>query len=238
MINTFVALDLETTGLNAVNDKILEIGALKVVEGEIADKYNKLINPCCSISAKITELTGITQEMAMTGIDEEEAINEICDFCEGFILLGHNIGFDYSFLKAKSMKYGKNIPNQAIDTLKIARKKLKELESRSLSYLCEYFEIPPKVSHRAYDDALSAYNLYKIFQDKFADEEELFDSFELSYKVKKESPITAPQIRYLTDLLNYHGLSDEGIDKLSKSEASKHIDYIIRNYGRIGTGYQ
>ena len=188
MINTFVAIDIETTGMSPVSDEILEIGAVKVVEGEVVDKYDTLINVSCQVSPWITELTGITQNMARTGIGEEQAINEICDFLEGFIILGHNISFDYSFIKSKSVKYKRNVPNQAIDTLKIARKKLKELESRSLSYLCEYFNIPPKVSHRAYEDAESAKKLYYIFQEMFSDEEELFESFELSYKVRKESP--------------------------------------------------
>lgn len=237
MINTFVALDLETTGINPVNDEILEIGALKVVDGEITDTYKQFINVSCKIPKQITELTGITQKMAMTGIDEEQAINEICDFCEGYILLGHNIRFDYSFLKAKANKYKRTVPNQAIDTLKIARKKLRELESRSLSYLCGYFEIPPKASHRAYDDAESTMKLYKIFQSMFSDDDELFKCFELKYKVKKESPITPAQKRYLTDLLKYHGLSKDNIEELTKSQASKEIDYIINQYGRIETRY-
>ena len=122
MINTFVALDIETTGMKAASDSILEIGAIKVIDGNIVDKYDKLINVSCIIVPKITELTGITQEMAATGICEKQAINDICDFCDGYVLLGHNIRFDYSFLKVKADKYKRKFPNQAIDTLKIARK--------------------------------------------------------------------------------------------------------------------
>jgi len=236
MLNSYVAIDLETTGLNPVKDEILEIGALKVVDGEIVDTYKKFICVTCNISPYIVELTGITKEMSNTGIPEEQAIDEITRFCEGFVLLGHNIRFDYSFLKSKAVKYKKRIANDAIDTLKIARKKLKELESRSLSCLCEYYKIPPRVSHRAFDDAESTMKLYKIFQEQFGDEEELFNSFKIDYKPKKESPITEAQKRYLTDLLKFHGLSIENIDDLSKSEASKQIDGIIRQYGRIQRG--
>lgn len=233
MINSYVAIDLETTGVNPVKDEILEIGALKVVDGKVTDTYKKFISVTCDISPYIVELTGITKEMSDTGIPEEQAIDEITQFCDGFVLLGHNIRFDYSFLKAKCVKYRKNIANDALDTLKIARKKLKELESRSLSYLCEYYEIPPARSHRAFDDAESTMKLYNIFRQQFADEEELFDSFKIDYKPKKESPITEAQKRYLSDLLNYHGLSIDDINSLTKSEASKQIDGIIREHGRI-----
>lgn len=236
MLNTYVAIDLETTGVNPVKDQILEIGALKVVDGEVIDTYKKFICVTCEISPYIVELTGITQEMSKTGIAEEQALDEITKFCEGFVLLGHNIRFDYSFLKAKAVKYKKSIANDVIDTLKIARKKLKELESRSLSYLCEYYQIPPKVSHRAFDDAESTMKIYKIFQQQFGNEEELFNSFKIDYKPKKESPITEAQKRYLTDLLEYHRLPIENIDDLTKSEASKKIDGIIRQYGRIQRG--
>ncbi len=238
MINTYVALDLETTGIDPVKSEILEIGAVKVVDGNVVDTYGTLLNIDGDIPKQVVELTGITKSMTTTGIPERQAMDEICDFCKGYVLLGHNIRFDYSFLKAKSMKYKLQIPNDAVDTLKIARNKLKELESRSLSYLCEYFNIPPSVSHRAYEDAESAMKLYNIFQDMFGDEEELFKSFKLTYKPKKESPITAAQIRYLTDLLNYHGLSVDNINELTKSDASRKIDSIIREYGRIERGFR
>lgn len=233
MINSYVAIDLETTGINPVKDEILEIGAIKVIDGEVTDVYKKFICVTCDISPFIVELTGITKEMSDTGITLEQAVEEITNFCDGFVLLGHNIKFDYSFLKAKAMKYNRNIPNDVIDTLKIARVKLKELSSRSLSCLCEYYNIPPKISHRAFDDAESTMKLYKIFQEQFADDEELFESYRIDYKPKKESPITQAQKRYLSDLLSYHGLSIDNIENLTKSEASKQIDGIIRTHGKI-----
>lgn len=236
MLNSYVALDLETTGIDPVKEEILEIGAIKVIDDEIVDKYKQFICVKRKIPYKIVELTGITQQMSQTGILEEQAMDDIAKFCEGFVLLGHNIRFDYSFLKAKADKYKMKIPNEAIDTLKIARKKLKELDSRSLSFLCNYFNIPPKVSHRAYDDAESTMKLYKIFQGMFSDEPELFDTFQLQYKPKKESPITSAQKKYLNDLSVYHGLEIKDIDNLTKSEASKQIDGIIRNHGRIIRG--
>lgn len=236
MINTYVAIDLETTGIDPVKDEILEIGALKVVDGVVVDTYKTFLKVSCDISPYIVELTGITKAMSETGITEEQAIKEITQFCEGFVLLGHNIKFDYSFLKVKADKYKLYISNQAVDTLKIARKKLKELESRSLSFLCTHFNIPPKVSHRAFDDAESTMKIYTIFLEMFADEAELFEAFELKYKPKKESPITPAQKRYLTDLLEYHGLTMENIETLTKSQASKEIDGIIRQYGRIEAG--
>lgn len=231
-MNTYVALDLETTGVHPESSEILEIGAVKVVDGEIVAIYDQLVNVPGDVPPLITEITGITREMADGGIEPERAIREICAFCEGFPLLGHNISFDHGFLKTKAAKYGLKVPDQGIDTLKIARKKRKDLESRALSALCEHYGIDNKVSHRAYEDALSAMKLYRIFQQEYAGEEGLFDCFELVYKVKKQSPMTEAQSRYLAALVAKHGLTDVKQEGLTKSEASRQIDHIIRNYGK------
>lgn len=238
MSESYVALDLETTGLNPAQDNILEIGACLAVDGQAIRQYQTFVRCSKPLPFRIKELTGITDEMARTGIEEEQAMREIALFCGDHILLGHNIKFDYSFLKAKAAKYGLTIPNMAIDTLAIARKKLTDLESRSLEALCAYYHIPQEVRHRALDDAYAAMKLYQIFRREFSEEEKLFKPKQLIYRVKKESSITPAQKGFLLDLLKYHGLSlTEDIDALSKSEASKKIDAIIKEHGRIRRSY-
>lgn len=234
MINSYVALDLETTGLDPMHNEIIEIGAVKVEDNKIVDTYQTLVYCQGPLTTQITTLTGITPQMVSEGIALEEALHEIKEFCKNYILLGHNIQFDFSFLKAKAVACKLTFSSLGIDTLKIARKVLPDLEKRSLEFLSAYYQIPVNASHRALDDARTAMGLYQIFQNEFGDHEELFIPRKLQYKVKKQSPITAAQKGYLNDLLEYHKIDfDKKIEELTKSEASRIIDEIIRDYGRI-----
>ncbi|MCI8374567.1 MAG: 3'-5' exonuclease [Lachnospiraceae bacterium] len=235
MVNTYIALDLETTGLNPSRDRILEIGAVKVVEGQIADTYENLVNPGRSIGRWIEELTGITEEMARTGRDTGEALRELLEFCGNLPLLGHNIIFDYSFIKQNAVNLNLEFEREGIDTLKIARALFPEMEHRSLQALVSYYQIPQEQAHRAASDALSAMELYRRMREDFPDSpEELFKPKPLVYSVKKQGPITPAQKGYLNDLLKYHKIALEmSVDSLTKNEASRIIDRIILEYGRI-----
>lgn len=235
MINTYVALDLETTGLSPSKDRILEIGAALIVEGVVTRTYDQLINTGMPISLRIQQLTGITDEMQRTGKCIEEAIPEFLEFCGEYPILGHNICFDYSFLKQAVYNQGLSFEKQAIDTLRIARAVLPEAPSRKLPDLCAYFQIDPGNSHRALDDAISAHKLYqKLLQMKQMTENKPFEPQMMSYSVRKQSPITISQKGYLNDLLKYHKIeTDICIENLTKSEASRMIDRLILEHGRI-----
>lgn len=235
MIQTFIAFDIETTGLDPKKDRILEIGAAKYVNGKIEETYNTFLNPQARIPAKITELTGITQEMAETGISQKEGVMELIAFCGDFPLLGHNILFDYSFIKRNAVNQKISFEKEGIDTLKIARKFLKDLEKRSLSFLCKHYEIYQEAEHRALHDAIASADLYLKLLEEFGNQDkEIFEPKTLLYKAKKEGDITQKQKVYLNDLLKYHKIGlDVEIDSLSKNEASRQIDHIILNYGRI-----
>ena len=99
MVNSYVAVDLETTGLSPKENKIIEIGAIKVIDGEVAGSFETFVNPRVAISSRITELTGITDEMVQGAPYEKEAVESFIEFCGDNLLLGHNVRFDYSFLK-------------------------------------------------------------------------------------------------------------------------------------------
>ncbi|MEG0214580.1 MAG: 3'-5' exonuclease, partial [Hungatella sp.] len=94
MINSYIAIDLETTGLDPKMDKIIEIGALKVVDGQVVEEYATLVNPRRKLEPQTIELTGIDNLMLEETPGIEEVIEEIVQFCEGFALLGHHIIFD------------------------------------------------------------------------------------------------------------------------------------------------
>lgn len=234
MTDTYVALDLETTGLSPDNCYILEIGAIKIINGEVADTYETFVQCPVPIDWRITQLTGITDEMAGQGKTEQQAIRELLEFVEDYVLLGHNIKFDYGFIKAAAMRNKLKYDAKAIDTLKIAKKVLAHLEKRNLEYLCDYYNIDTQTSHRALEDARAAMELYKILIKEFGSQMELFMPEDMHVKIKKKEPITNAQKGYLTDLLKYHNLKLEApMENLSKSEASRKIDEIIREFGRI-----
>lgn len=235
MTDSYVALDLETTGLNPARDRILEIGAVKVIHGEIVDTYRTFVNAKVPISAQVRELTGIDETMIADGKDPDAAVRELIEFCEDKDLLGHNIIFDYSFVKWTAARCRLSFEKKGIDTLKIARKFLPDLESRSLSYLCGYYHIAQECSHRAYDDAAATERLYRELHSRYFElGPEVFEPKQLCCQVKKQGPITNSQKRYLNDLIKYHKIETYmRLESLTKSEASRMIDKIILQYGKI-----
>lgn len=234
-IERYAAVDLETTGLNPRTDKILEIGAVLVEEGEAKAFFSAFVNIEMPVPGEITRLTGITDEMAGSGLPLKEALEGFLDFCGECDILGHNIGFDYGFLKQNMANLKLPYERKGIDTLKIARKHLAELPSRSLENLCSYYGIFQEKRHRACDDALAAARLYQRMAEEFYGEHpEDFLPMPLTYHVKKESPITKSQKVYLIDLAKYHRIElNVSVDQLTKSQASRMIDRIILQYGRI-----
>ena len=161
MIRDYVALDLEMTGLSPRKDAILEIGAVKVRDMEVTETYTAMVNPGFPVPEHVTELTGITTEMAQQGREIHTVLPEFLEFCGQSVILGHNIGFDFGFLQQNAANMGKTFPDMAIDTLAIARKFLPELPSRKLGDLCDHYQIREERWHRACDDADAASRLYQ-----------------------------------------------------------------------------
>lgn len=235
MMTEYIVLDLETTGLNPAKDRILEIGAAKIKDGEIKEQYQTFLDVGMKIPEHITALTGITDAMAKEGKQASEAIPELLAFCGDLPLLGHNILFDYSFVKRAAVNQNLSFEKEGTDTLKIARVLLPELEKRSLEFLCGYYGIDRTHAHRAIHDALATKSVYERLRTQFPEAEEgLFLPKPLVYQVKKQSPITISQKGYLNDLLKYHKMTlDVEIDTLTKNEASRIIDEIISTKGRM-----
>lgn len=232
---TYIAIDLETTGLNPRLDRILEIGAVRVENGEQTASFSTFVDVGIPVPEFITGLTGITDEMARSGLPVERALIEFLDFCGECAILGHNILFDYGFLKQNMGNQGILFERKGIDTFQIARKYLPDLPSKSLENLCAHYGICQEKKHRACEDAWSASRLYQNLAKEFYDQcPEDFAPRQLVYQAKKESPITKSQKLYLLDLVKYHRIElDVSIDSLTKSQASRMIDHIILQYGRI-----
>ena len=149
---TFVVFDFETTGTMPQEDKITEIGAVKIVDGKIIERFATMINPERKIPDLIVELTGITDDMVANAPRFEEVAGDFYKFCHGAILIAHNLTFDYSFLKNMSKPLNYVYSNRVIDTLSMARAILPNLGHHKLNNICEYFGIE-LVHHRAYNDA-------------------------------------------------------------------------------------
>lgn len=234
MINSFVALDIETTGLNPVKDRIIEIGLAKYIDGVQVDTADYLINPKIQLPELIVNLTGITDEMLEGKPTIDQVIGEVIDFIGEYPMLGHNITFDYSFLKKNASDFGMRMPDKAIDTLLMARRIYASMEHRSLTFLCEKLNIDNGNAHRALDDAISATKLYHRMYEEDSSDFGFEKLITLEYKVKKESPITAAQKRYLSALVDYHNVKlEKAIDDMTKSEASRNIDKILSERGKI-----
>lgn len=241
VIKDYLSVDIETTGLNPKTEKIIEIGAVRVRNGSVVERFESFVSPGRPLTERITELTGITDEMLKTAPEKEEVIPKFLEFAGEDILLGHGILFDYSFLKKAAVNCNCQFEKTGIDTLKLARKFLPDIESRRLSYLCAYYGIGHN-AHRALADAEATAALYQKLAEGFYAEED-FKPFPLRYKVKKESPAAKNQIERLYCLLERHRLAIEAdeelscclrmeLDKLSKNEASRYVDRILSKYGR------
>lgn len=157
----YVVVDIETTGLKADTDAIIEIGAVKVRNHEIVEQFSELINPYRMISPFITKLTGISNEMVEHCDGIEVILTQFLDFAQEDIILGHNVSFDLGFLINKCSRLGvSELTNQKMDTLSMARKKLPFLPHHRLGDLVSFFEIPQPTAHRALADCLSTKAVY------------------------------------------------------------------------------
>ncbi len=235
MITSFVCFDIETTGLSPEEDHIIEIGAVRVKEGKITEYFNELIKPPLPLPENIIKLTGITEEMLANARTAAEVVPDFLTFTGEDILMGHNIMFDYSFIKVNAGRLGHSFEREGIDTLKISRGTIPEKESKSLGSLCNRYNVVNPSAHRAFHDAKATAMVYAYMCNEFFDSHsDVFKQQVLSYKVKKSQPITASQKNYLNDLLKYHKIEYmNSIDNLTRSEASKLIDSIILHKGRL-----
>lgn len=159
----FTVLDLETTGLDPENDQIIEIACVRYRQGSAQETYQNVIQISIPLPDLIVKMTGITDDMLnQTGISLSDAIRDTLDFVGGDVLIGHNIAFDISFLKAACDRLGiEPFVFRAIDTVFLSRTKLMEqVPNYRLETLLQYFHLASKQMHRAFPDAKSTAELY------------------------------------------------------------------------------
>ncbi len=179
---SFVAVDTETTGLDFDLCNIIEIGAVKVNDGQIVDSFKTLIKVDEKLPPFIVHLTGITDEMLADAPSLNEVMTDFDAFVGDSILLAHNASFDMNFLyTAYERALGKPLRNDYVDTLRVARRALPQLQHRTLPDLCEAFEVVNEGEHRAYGDALATVQCYlrmrEMVIENFGDEATYASSF-------------------------------------------------------------
>ena len=150
---TFVVFDIETTGFSPVSNRIIEIGAVKVVNGEITDRFSTFVNPQVPIPFRIEKLTSINDSMVMDAPLIETVLPEFLDFCQDAILVAHNASFDMSFIKENVQRLHLNREFTYVDTLGIARVLLPNQAKHTLDAVCKTLGISLENHHRAVDDA-------------------------------------------------------------------------------------
>ena len=228
-----VSLDLETTGLYPSRDKIIEIGAVKVIGGKETESFSTLVNPGRKLEERIVELTGIRDDDLKNAPYIEDVLGQILEFIGELPLLGHSVLFDYSFMKKAAVDRKLSFEKNGVDTLKIARRYLPELEHRSLGYLCGYYKIEHQ-AHRALNDARATEELFLRLTEDFYDADSsgsaLFRPQPLTAHVKRDIPASRHRKEQLYRLMTQHKITlDVDVERLSRSEADRLIDKILSN---------
>ena len=161
----YVVFDIETTGFNSQNDRIIEIGAVKIVNGKVTETFSEFVNPQMPIPYRITQLTTITDAMVMDAGTIEEVLPRFLAFSKGSVLVAHNAGFDTGFIKENAKRLNLAYDFTVVDTLGLARCLMVHLGKYTLDNICKHLNIVLETHHRAVDDATATGKMFLSFID-------------------------------------------------------------------------
>ncbi len=204
----YVVFDLETTGFSPANNKIIEIGAVKVAGGKIIDRFSTFVNPEVPIPFKIEELTSIRDDMVLNAPKIEEILPEFVKFCEGAIMVAHNAGFDMSFISRNCEKQGIPCEYTVIDTVALARVLMPQLNRFKLDTVAKALKISLENHHRAVDDAACTAEIFLKFMEML-------------------------KIREITTLEQINQMGNTSIDNIKKLPSHHAIILATNDTGRI-----
>lgn len=235
MLENYTVIDLEMTGLHVKKDIILEVGAVRVRGGMAVETYTAILNVDRQLPVEVVELTGISQQMVDEGENPQVVMERFFSFIGEDVLVGQNIIFDYSFLKQWAVNHNIKLERKALDTLKLSRQFLPKEEKKDLESLCVYFGIERVRSHRALDDAVETWKIFEELKRRYGAQcEKAFLPYPLQYKVKKQTPATARQKKYLQQYAQAIGIElPKDFEQMTKSEASRLVDQWILQYGKM-----
>ena len=227
---TYIVFDVETTGLSAVYNTIIELAAVKMNKGNIEASFDEFIDPGHPLSKTTVDLTGITDEMVRGSKSEEEVLRLFREFSEGAILVAHNASFDMGFLNTSYKKYG--IPeadNPVIDTLELARYLYPQFKRFGLGVLTKKFGVSLEQHHRAIYDAEATAHLAWMFIKEAIEKHEMHVHEELNRHVGGENSYKLARPFHATILVE----TQAGLKNLFKLISMSNIDYFHDKVPRI-----
>ena len=221
---TFVVFDLETTGFSPIQDKIIEIGAVKVENGRITDKFSTFVNPKIPIPFKITQLTSITDSMVMEAPEIETVLPQFLEFIGDAVLVAHNASFDVGFIE-QNCRYQDIQPDfTSVDTVAMARILLPTLAKFKLNIVAKALNISLENHHRAVDDAGATAEIFVKFIQMLHERD--IDS------LKQLNQFGAHNAGAIRKLPSYHAIilarNDIGRTNLYTLISKSHLDYFGR----------
>ena len=220
--DTFVIFDIETTGLYPNNCGITEIGAVKIKAGEILEEFNTFVNPEMPIHEKITQMTGISDEMVKDAPKIKEALKKFLDFAGKHMLVAHNADFDISFIKKYAAVCKYSFSNPYLDTLAISRNLNKNLKNHRLETLVDFYKIQDFRHHRACDDARALATIF-IYMTEQLKSFGVSDSFEMNGMDGTSSP-AQKQVYHIILLVK----NSVGLKNLYKIVSESYLDYFYK----------
>ena len=222
--DTYVVFDIETTGFSAVTDRIIEIGAVKVQNGEITGSYSTFVNPGVPIPFEITNLTSITDEMVMNSPKIDTILPQFLEFVGDAVLVAHNAGFDVGFIEQNCKNLGLNHKYTYLDTVALARVLLPTLAKYKLNIVAKALGISLENHHRAVDDAGATAEIFVKFVQMLK-EREIF-----TLKEVNDFGETNPDA--IKKMPTYHAIilakNDVGRVNLYRLISMSHLTYYAR----------
>ncbi len=221
---TFVVFDIETTGFSPVNNRIIEIGAVKVIDGKITDRFSAFVNPDVPIPFEIEKLTGIQDEMVMDAPRIEAVLPQFLEFCKDAVLVAHNAGFDMSFIMENCDRLDIEHDFTYVDTVGIARILLNEQAKHTLDAVAKTMGVSLENHHRAVDDAEATAEIFVKFIPMLA--QEGADTLRKINALGKSSP------EIVKKLPTYHTIilakNNVGRMNLYRLVSESHLHYFAR----------
>lgn len=222
---TYVVFDLETTGFSPVNDRIIEIGAVKMEKDKITDRFSTFVDPKTPIPYRIEKLTGINDDMVSSSRTIEEILPEFLKFCKGCVLVAHNAGFDMGFIRENCRRLGLPTEYVYIDTLGISRALLPNQSKHTLDALVKVMGVPLNDHHRAVNDAEATAGLFLKFLDILIDKKGIRD-FNALNELGSASPAAIKHMK------TYHAIilakNNTGRVNLYHLISESHLNYFSR----------
>lgn len=222
--DTFVVFDLETTGFSAEVDRIIEIGAIKIKNGEIVDNFSKFVNPKIPIPFRIEKLTGINDSMVMEAEPIEKILPEFLEFCGDAVMVAHNAGFDTSFIINNAERLGIKYDPTIMDTVLLAQFVIPNLHNYKLDTLCKHLAVSLENHHRAVDDAQATAYIY-LKMVKMLEERDIFDLDKLNEAGKLDDEAIKKLHQYHCIIL---ASSEQGRINLYRLISASHLQYFSR----------